>query len=191
MGGTKLPFSDAGHAASALATCCQSMRVRLPMATLGELAQLLPAATIVGDAATPIVRVHSDTRSIARGDLFVALRGERFDAHDFLSAARDAGAVAALAERGRDEGHLPGLVVADTRAALGDLAAAWRKRFAMPLVASPAQRQTTVTQMIAAIFRAWQGDARSRPGQLQQRHRRAADPAAHAPGCRAAVIELA
>ena len=45
-------------------------------------------------AATEIERVHSDTRTLQPGDLFVALKGERFDAHDFLAQARSAGAVA-------------------------------------------------------------------------------------------------
>ena len=55
-----------------------------PMMTLGEAQALLPGSTLVGDAATCIARVHSDTRSLRLGDLFVALKGERFDAHDFL-----------------------------------------------------------------------------------------------------------
>jgi UDP-N-acetylmuramoyl-tripeptide--D-alanyl-D-alanine ligase len=122
--------------------------------------RLLPGAVLVGDPATPIARVHSDTRSLAAGDLFVALRGERFDAHDYLPQARAAGAAAALAERGLAEAGLPGLQVADTRAALGELAAAWRRRFTLPLVAvTGSNGKTTVTQMIAAVFRAWQGEA--------------------------------
>ena len=58
------------------------------------------------------------------GDLFVALRGEQFDAHDFLAQARVAGAAAALAERGLAEAGLPGLQVPD---ALAALAAAGRR----------------------------------------------------------------
>jgi UDP-N-acetylmuramoyl-tripeptide--D-alanyl-D-alanine ligase len=55
---------------------------------------------------------------------------------------------------------VPGLVVADTRVALGELAAAWRRRFALPLVAvAGSNGKTTVTQMIASILRAWLGDA--------------------------------
>jgi UDP-N-acetylmuramoyl-tripeptide--D-alanyl-D-alanine ligase len=130
------------------------------MATLGELAALLPAARLHGDPATPIHRVHSDTRSLAAGDLFVALRGERFDAHEFLGQAAAAGAAAALAERGIEAAGLPGIEVADTRAALGELAAAWRRRFDLPLVAvTGSNGKTTVTQMIASIFRAWQGES--------------------------------
>ena len=130
------------------------------MTTLGALHALLPSATRVGDPATHIARVHSDTRSLRAGDLFIALRGERFDAHDFLLQAKQAGAVAALAERGIAEAGLAGLQVADTRTALGDLAAAWRAQFGLPLIAvTGSNGKTTVTQMIAAILAAWHGDA--------------------------------
>ncbi len=193
IGGVRFPFSDARQAAGALASWLPAeQRPPAPMATLGELARLLPAARLVGDAATPILRVHSDTRSVAPGDLFVALRGERFDAHDFLAAAKAAGAVAALAERGLDAAGLPGLVVADTRAALGDLAAAWRKRFTMPLVTvTGSNGKTTVTQMIAAIFRAWQGDgAFATQGNFNNDIGVPLTLLRMRPGCRAAVIEL-
>ncbi|MEO5696420.1 MAG: UDP-N-acetylmuramoyl-tripeptide--D-alanyl-D-alanine ligase [Burkholderiaceae bacterium] len=130
------------------------------MATLGELAQLLPAARPVGAAATPVVRVHSDTRSIAPGDLFVALRGERFDAHDFLAQARASGAVAAIAERGLAAAGLPGLEVVDTQQALTELARGWRAGLQLPLIAvTGSNGKTTVTQMIATILREWLGAA--------------------------------
>ena len=125
---------------------------------------LLPGSRLVGDGALPVTRVHSDTRTLRPGDLFVALRGERFDAHDFLAQARAAGAVAALAERGLAEAGLPGLQVADTRAALAALAAHWRARMHLPLIAvTGSNGKTTVTQMIATILRAWLATRRSRP----------------------------
>ena len=132
--------------------------------TLGEahalLAPVLPDVVRVGDAGVAIHRVHSDTRSLRAGDLFVALRGERFDGHAFLPQARAAGAVAALAERGLVEAGLPVLLVADSRIALGALAAAWRQRLQLPLIAvTGSNGKTTVTQMIASILRAWLGDA--------------------------------
>ena len=130
------------------------------MATLARAAQWLPGATLVGDGATAFARVHTDTRSLRAGDLFVALRGERFDGHAFLAQARADGAVAALAERGLVEAGLAGLQVADSRAALGALGGAWRRQFSLPLVAiTGSNGKTTVTQMIAAILRAWHGDA--------------------------------
>ena len=130
------------------------------MLTLAQAHALLPGATLVGDGSVAFARVHSDTRSLQRGDLFVALKGENFDAHDFLAAARAAGASAALAERGLAEAGLPGLQVSDALAALQQLAAAWRARFTLPLIAvTGSNGKTTVTQMIAAILRAGYGEA--------------------------------
>ena len=129
------------------------------MMTLAEAQALLPGSRLVGGPAIRFERVHSDTRTLRAGDLFVALRGERFDAHDFLDAARAAGAAALLAERGLSAGR-PGLEVADTLQALQQLAARWRARFALPLAAvTGSNGKTTVTQMVAAIGRAWLGEA--------------------------------
>jgi len=120
----------------------------------------VPAACLVGDGSTPITRVHTDTRTLAAGDLFVALAGERFDAHDFLPQARAGGAVAALAMRGLREAGLPGIEAPNTLAALGALAAGWRAQFDLPLVAvTGSNGKTTVTQMAAAVLQAWCGDA--------------------------------
>jgi UDP-N-acetylmuramoyl-tripeptide--D-alanyl-D-alanine ligase len=132
----------------------------MTMVTLAELHAMLPDATLVGDGGVVIARVHSDTRSLHPGDLFVALKGERFDAHDFLDHARSSGAVAALAEHGLAEAGLPGLQVADSQHALLALAAAWRQRLHLPLIAvTGSNGKTTVTQMIAGILAAWLGDA--------------------------------
>jgi len=132
--------------------------------TLGLAARLLPGATLVGDPATPLARVHTDTRTLQAGDLFVALRGERFDAHDFLPQAAAAGAAAVLAQQGVAASGLPGLEVSDTRAALGRLAAGWRARFDIPLVAiTGSNGKTTVTQMVASILRAWMDEQCGEP----------------------------
>jgi UDP-N-acetylmuramoyl-tripeptide--D-alanyl-D-alanine ligase len=127
------------------------------MMTLAQAHALLPGSVLVGDGGTVIDRVHSDTRTLRPGDLFVALRGERFDGHDFLPQARAAGAVAALAETGLSA-TMPGLQVADSLLALQQLAAAWRARFQLPLIAvTGSNGKTTVTQMIAAMLRDWHG----------------------------------
>ncbi|WP_343638688.1 UDP-N-acetylmuramoyl-tripeptide--D-alanyl-D-alanine ligase [Roseateles sp.] len=135
-----------------------------PLLTLGRahalLQPLLPAVALAGDPSTPLLRVHTDTRSLRAGDLFVALRGERFDANDFLAQARDAGAAAAIAERGLAEAGLPGLLVPDAKAALGLLSQAWREQHHLPVIAvTGSNGKTTVTQMIASILRAWLGEA--------------------------------
>lgn len=122
--------------------------------------QWQPQARLVGEAGRSIARVHTDSRSLQLGDLFVALKGERFDAHDFLAQARAVGATAAIAHSGLAEVGLPGIEVPDTLSALGALAAGWRSQFALPLVAvTGSNGKTTVTQMLAAILRAHAGEA--------------------------------
>jgi len=129
------------------------------MMTLAQAHALLPTSTLVGEGATEVLRVHSDTRTLRAGDLFVALKGERFDGHDMLASAKAQGAAAALAQRGLVKAGLPGLQVADTQQALEQLASAWRVRFHLPLIAvTGSNGKTTVTQMIAAILRAWLGN---------------------------------
>ncbi|MFI4932166.1 MAG: UDP-N-acetylmuramoyl-tripeptide--D-alanyl-D-alanine ligase, partial [Burkholderiales bacterium] len=99
-------------------------------------------------------------RSLRAGVLFVALRGERFDGHGFLAQARQAGGAAAIAERGLAEAGLPGLLVGDSLQALQELAASWRRRVSLPLIAvTGSNGKTTVTQMLASILHAWCGDA--------------------------------
>jgi UDP-N-acetylmuramoyl-tripeptide--D-alanyl-D-alanine ligase len=129
------------------------------MMSLAQAHALLPGSQMLGDGQLQIQRVHSDTRSLLPGDLFVALRGDNFDGHDYLAQAQAAGAVAALAERGLGP-QQAGLQVADSLLALQQLAAAWRQQFNLPLIAvTGSNGKTTVTQMIAAILRAWVGDA--------------------------------
>ncbi len=130
------------------------------MMNLQQALQWLPGARLVGNAATPLQRVHTDTRTLQAGDLFVALKGERFDANDFLAEAFAQGAQAALAHRGKLPAGASGIEVDDTRVALGQLAAGWRSQFSLPLIAvTGSNGKTTVTQMIAAILQAWKGEA--------------------------------
>jgi UDP-N-acetylmuramoyl-tripeptide--D-alanyl-D-alanine ligase len=97
--------------------------------------------------------VSIDSRTVPPGALFVALTGPYFDGHDFIAAARERGACAALVSRVVAD-PLPQLRVADTRRALGQLAAAWRSRFTGPLIAlTGSNGKTTLKEMIAAILR--------------------------------------
>ena len=135
-----------------------------PVMTLQQAWALLqpriPAARLVGDGATPLARVYTDTRTLQPGDLFVALKGERFDANAFLADARAGGAAAAIAHGGLEAAGLSGIEVPNSLAALGALATGWRAQFHLPLIGvTGSNGKTTVTQMIASILRAWQGEA--------------------------------
>ncbi len=117
---------------------------------LSELARELPGVLHGEDA--EVTAVSTDTRTLAPGELFVALRGPRHDGHDHIGAAAERGAAAALVERPRPL-DLPQLAVADTRRALGRLGALWRQRWGGPLVAvTGSNGKTTVKEMIAAIL---------------------------------------
>jgi UDP-N-acetylmuramoyl-tripeptide--D-alanyl-D-alanine ligase len=130
------------------------------MFTLGQAIQWIPGAVLAGDGQVAVARVHSDTRTLQPGDLFVALKGERFDANDFIAQARSKGAVAAIAHKGKLPEGFAGIEVDDSKQALGALAAGWRAQFKLPLIAvTGSNGKTTLTQMIAAILDAWQGDA--------------------------------
>jgi UDP-N-acetylmuramoyl-tripeptide--D-alanyl-D-alanine ligase len=130
------------------------------MMTLNHAMQWLAGASLVGDGNVRVARVHSDTRSLQAGDLFVALKGANFDANDFLVLAQAAGASAALARRACLPSGFTGIEVDDTLQALGQLAKGWRSQFDTPVVAvTGSNGKTTVTQMIASIFQAWQGAA--------------------------------
>ena len=107
--------------------------------------------------------VSTDSRNIGSGELFIALRGERFDGHAYLAQARERGACAAvvaadavdeLLQKSQGQG-MPLLAVADTRLALGALSAYWRARFVLPLIAvTGSNGKTSTKEMIAAILKA-------------------------------------
>jgi UDP-N-acetylmuramoyl-tripeptide--D-alanyl-D-alanine ligase len=132
------------------------------MFSLREAAALIPGATVIGDDSVTFERVSTDSRSAGPGDLFVAIKGERFDAHDFLADVAARNVTAALVSRAPQDWNVPALRVRDTRVGLGALARGWRRKFGMPLVAvTGSNGKTTVKEMIASIFAAAVGaDAR-------------------------------
>jgi murE/murF fusion protein len=104
--------------------------------------------------------VSTDTRRIGEGELFVALVGENFDAHDYLDQAASRGACAALVAHRVADAGLTQLVVGDTRVALTRIGAAWRSRFSLPVVAvAGSNGKTTTKEMISAMLAEWQGEA--------------------------------
>ena len=120
---------------------------------LSDVASDLNARVIGADVA--FSAVGTDSRSIAAGQLFVALTGPRFDGHDYLAEVAAKGAVAALVEREVANAPLPQLLVADSRMALGQLGALNREAFNGPLAAvTGSSGKTSVKEMLAAILRA-------------------------------------
>jgi UDP-N-acetylmuramoyl-tripeptide--D-alanyl-D-alanine ligase len=128
------------------------------MMSLTEAAAVLGARMRGGDAR--FSGVSTDSRTLRRGELFVALRGERFDGHGFLQNAAAAKAAAALVDsQFPGDLPLPAAVVDDTRLALGVLARHWRARFRPALVAvTGSNGKTTVKEMLASILRSRAGD---------------------------------
>ncbi|WP_116368593.1 UDP-N-acetylmuramoyl-tripeptide--D-alanyl-D-alanine ligase [Parahaliea mediterranea] len=118
--------------------------------TLAELCGPL-AGQLLGDDAR-FSAVSTDSRKALDGQLFVALAGERFDGHDYLSVARDGGAAGALVSR-RVDAALPLLLVDDTQRALGQLGACNRALFTKPLVAiTGSSGKTTVKNLVNAVL---------------------------------------
>ena len=121
---------------------------------LSQVAQATHGRLIGADL--EVTGVSTDTRTVTDGELFIALSGERFDAHDFLDQAVAAGAAALLVS---NESKVPAgvsaVVVDDTRLALGRFAAAWRAQFDLPVIAvTGSNGKTTTKEMIAAILKA-------------------------------------
>ena len=119
--------------------------------------------TLVGENVS-FLGASTDSRKTAAGELFFALRGEHFDGHEFVAAAKTRGALAAVVDRAGAgklrEAGLPLIVVADTRLALGALAAAWRSRFTLPVIAvTGSNGKTTSKEMVAAVLSAAFGEA--------------------------------
>lgn len=133
--------------------------------TLGQVAAALRIEVSLESAELPVTEVVTDTRKIVPGCLFIALKGPRFDGHDFIESAHAQGAAAALVET-TVECSLPQLVCADTRLALGLLSGAQRQRWAGPVVAVTGNSgKTTVKEMCAALL-APLGDVLATQGNL-------------------------
>lgn len=145
-------------------------------------AELDAGAAAASDVA--IARIATDSRRVVPGDLYVALRGERFDGHDFIAAAAAQGAVAAVVDAATIDAALPQpgvalslpligvalslplIGVADTRLALGLIARMNRRRFAGPVIGvTGSAGKTTCKEMLAAIF-AQQGATLATRGNL-------------------------
>jgi UDP-N-acetylmuramoyl-tripeptide--D-alanyl-D-alanine ligase len=130
------------------------------MIKLGKLHAWLEGSKLFGNPEAIVERIHTDTRTIQKGDLFVALSGGLFDGNSFCQEAIAKGAVAVVAQHSLGKNGVQGLEVEDTKIALGKIAANWREQYALPLIAvTGSNGKTTVTQMLASILNAYAGKA--------------------------------
>ncbi len=141
------------------------------------LADVLEATggTLLGRADRPVEGlelegVSIDSRTVQHGELFLAIRGPRFDGHDFASAAAAGGAAALVLERPAEPSGLPAVLVPDVTRALGDLARHWRRRSAIPVVAVTGSVGKTTTKDMAARLLETRGPVLKTEGNLNNRY---------------------
>ena len=127
------------------------------MFTINDIA-LATGGRIVGLASDEVTAVSTDSRTVAPGQLFVPLRGEHFDGHAFIQEVAEKGVTTVLAEEQWLKGHsipdsITCIAVKNCLRALGDLAAEWRRRFDIPVIAvTGSNGKTTVKEMLATIL---------------------------------------
>lgn len=141
------------------------MRLRL-----GDVVRATGGELRGGEPERWVERVHTDTRTLRPGDLFVALRGPRHDGHDHLAEAAAGGAGAVVIHRGEPPPGVPAVRVADTLRALGDLAAFVRDRIGFPVVAvTGSAGKTTTRELVAALLTAAGRRVLTSPGNWNNR----------------------
>ncbi len=130
-----------------------------PVFSLDDVLKATAGILISGETGNTFYGISTDSRLINKGNLFVALKGENFDGHDFAGKAVKQGAAGILAHDEEKINQIPAnkkfavIKVADTLTALGDLAHVWRKRFSIPVIGlTGSSGKTTTKEMIAAII---------------------------------------
>lgn len=119
---------------------------------------LATGGRIIGQKTGEITGISTDSRNVTPGQLFVPLRGEHFDGHAFVAEVAEKGISTVLAEEQWLKGHtlpdtLDCIAVKNSLHALGDLAAAWRQRFEIPVIAvTGSNGKTTVKEMLGSIL---------------------------------------
>jgi murE/murF fusion protein len=153
IGNTRISFDDREIAKVAL-----KGRRSLPILQAHEILDATGGILIQGNPAGYFHGISTDSRQITRGSLFIPLKGERFDGHDFLAAAVKGGASGFLVQKGSETKCLSRaenvtiIRVEDTLGALGDIAHYWRKKFTASVVAiTGSSGKTTTKEMIAGI----------------------------------------
>ncbi|MCK4244043.1 MAG: UDP-N-acetylmuramoyl-tripeptide--D-alanyl-D-alanine ligase [Candidatus Omnitrophica bacterium] len=127
--------------------------------TISEILKFCHGVLIQGNPTATISSIFLDSRKIEKNSLFIAIRGERHDGHDFLKEALEKGAGGAIVESSTTRKRVPRvqslkfkilIQVGDTRKALGDIARAYRRKFKIPLIAITGSDGKTTTKELAA-----------------------------------------
>ncbi|PYM17013.1 MAG: hypothetical protein DMD81_10870, partial [Candidatus Rokuibacteriota bacterium] len=126
-----------------------------PAFTVRDIVRASHGDLVGGDLAVPVTGVSIDSRTLGVGQAFFAIRGHRIDGHAFLAGAAERGASCLVVHTLPDDvpAHVPLVMVDDTTKALGRLAASYRARFTIPVVAvTGSNGKTTTKEMIAAVL---------------------------------------
>ncbi|MBA3921790.1 MAG: UDP-N-acetylmuramoyl-tripeptide--D-alanyl-D-alanine ligase, partial [Nostocaceae cyanobacterium] len=127
-------------------------------ATLTQLIEILHAKPVnLATTLSPVSGIQTDTRNLKPGEVFVALRGEKFDGHNFVATAIAQGAIAAIVDCQYQNTDLPILQVPDTLQAYQQIASWWRKQFTIPVVGITGSVGKTTTKEIVVAVLATQG----------------------------------
>ena len=127
-----------------------ALQTALPKFSTASLAQIATGRLLGGDV--PFTSVSTDTRTLEKDALFVALNGPNFDGHDYVQVAMERGAVAALVSREVNV-SLPQVLVVDVLAALSQFSHAWRMQFSIPVIGiTGSNGKTTTKEMIGSIM---------------------------------------
>src|SRR3989338_4076647 len=136
--------------------------------TLAELAAILNQPLQGKDH--PIHHIVIDSRSVKLGDVFIAIKGENLDGHDFIAQAISQGAIAVVAEKLKDHAapqhSIPYFCVSNTREALGKIATAYRQKFNIPVIGITGSCGKTSTKALIASVLAQQGKTLATEGTL-------------------------
>jgi UDP-N-acetylmuramoyl-tripeptide--D-alanyl-D-alanine ligase len=134
------------------------MTARWGAVSAKEIIPTVRGEMISGPEGTVFTGLSTDSRAVKEGGLFWALRGEKFDGHDFVREAAERGAKGVVIERGRPcpvpaDKHLAAIAVPDTLRALGDFASWWRREHQARVIAiTGSAGKTTTKEMAASIF---------------------------------------
>ncbi len=126
------------------------------MFTLNEITRITAGCLLRGDGLATVRGVCIDSRKVKKGDLFIAVKGPRFDGHDFVHTALQSGAVAAVVSKSGRQLPSRGSIIRvdDTVRALGWIARAYRRRFSIPVIAvTGSAGKTTTKELIAAVLK--------------------------------------